>query len=43
MFVVESYTTFFPLSSLALPDVKDSVRVDGLIPLETMMKEGILA
>jgi hypothetical protein len=32
--VVESHITLFPLSSLALPNGKDSTRVDGLAPLE---------
>jgi hypothetical protein len=31
--VGESHTTLFPLSSLALPNGKDSTRVDGLAPL----------
>jgi len=32
--VAKSHITLFPLSSLALPNGKDSTRVDGLAPLE---------
>jgi hypothetical protein len=34
LFVVESHTTFFPLSSLLLLDGKDLAGVDGPTPLE---------
>jgi hypothetical protein len=33
-YVAESHITLFPLSSLALPNGKDSTRVNGIAPLE---------
>jgi len=38
--VGESHTTLFPLSSLALPNSKDSTRVDGLAPLKGGQERG---
>jgi hypothetical protein len=38
--VGESHTTLFPLSSLTLPNGKDSTKVDGLAPLKGGKKRG---